>query len=76
MQQWARLTTLSSLLDTIRHYLREAALGLMCQECGNERIQSEPFMSISLPLSKEFKGDNEMPGGQRTAGVKCRSSVA
>lgn len=27
---------------------------LVCQECGNKRSQSETFMSISLPLSKEI----------------------
>jgi ubiquitin carboxyl-terminal hydrolase 22/27/51 len=28
---------------------------LLCQECGNKRTQSEQFLSISLPLSKEFQ---------------------
>jgi ubiquitin C-terminal hydrolase len=27
---------------------------LLCQECGSKRVQTEPFMSISLPLSKEL----------------------
>ncbi|GKZ01139.1 hypothetical protein MPSEU_001065400 [Mayamaea pseudoterrestris] len=27
---------------------------LVCQKCGNKRIQTEPFMSLSLPLSKEI----------------------
>jgi ubiquitin carboxyl-terminal hydrolase 22/27/51 len=26
---------------------------LMCEVCGNKRMQSEPFVSLSLPLSKE-----------------------
>ena len=26
---------------------------LICQQCGNKRAQTESFMSISLPLSKE-----------------------
>jgi ubiquitin C-terminal hydrolase len=36
---------------------------LMCQECGNKRIQSEPFVSLSLPLSIEVKlATNGFPG--------------
>lgn len=28
---------------------------LLCGRCGCKRIQSEPFMSLSLPLSKEIQ---------------------
>jgi ubiquitin carboxyl-terminal hydrolase 22/27/51 len=67
----------SSLLDAIKT-LFEGKLRsvLMCQECGNKRIQSEPFMSISLPLSKEVqKATNEMPGESNEHAGRVKVSV-
>jgi ubiquitin C-terminal hydrolase len=67
----------SSLLDAIKT-LFEGKLRsvLMCQECGNKRVQSEPFMSISLPLSKEVqKATNEMPGESNEHAGRVKVSV-
>lgn len=33
---------------------------LLCGKCGSKRIQSEPFMSLSLPLTKEV----QVPGSR------------
>jgi ubiquitin carboxyl-terminal hydrolase 22/27/51 len=68
---------ISSLLDAIKT-LFEGTLRsvLMCQECGNKRIQSEQFMSISLPLSKEVqRATNEMPGESNENAGRVKVSV-
>jgi ubiquitin C-terminal hydrolase len=50
---------------------------LICQECGNKRVQLEPFMSISLPLSKEVAklakeiGDNKKKPGTKLTIDRC-----
>jgi ubiquitin carboxyl-terminal hydrolase 22/27/51 len=74
---WRNSPRFSSLLDAIKT-LFEGKLRsvLMCQDCGNKRIQSEPFMSISLPLSKEVqKATNEMPGESNENAGRVKVSV-
>lgn len=40
---------------------------LVCRKCGSKRTQSEPFVSLSLPLSKEtHKSTNQVPGEKAT----------
>lgn len=49
---------------------------LVCQECGSKRMQSEPFMSISLPLSKEVqRATTEMPGESNEFGGRVKLSI-
>ena len=35
---------------------------LVCRKCGTKRTQSEPFMSLSLPLLKEVQNLPKQPG--------------
>ena len=76
----ARLLTIQfySVADIVKK-LFEGTLRsiLVCQECGNKRVQLEPFLSISLPLSKEVQklakeiGDNRKQPGTKLSIDRC-----
>ena len=48
---------------------------LLCTECGEKRKQSESFLSISLPLSKEVHKATEGRPGESTEGQGRKLSV-
>jgi ubiquitin C-terminal hydrolase len=47
---------------------------LICEECGNRRSLTEPFLSVSLPLSKEVERRDSV-GGKRGSYGKIPFSV-
>lgn len=60
-----RLSPFHALIDAMKKIFEGTLRSvLICEECGNKRNLSEPFLSVSLPLSKEVER-RESVGGKR-----------